>query len=374
MDFLVNRQPNPSPEIEYSEIYRPDKENLGTGIFTTRIKSKTLLAGKPVSSILLLVPHFQLSVNLNPATGKVPILLGHADGISPLSRKIFLLPQNLDHNAPHDFIVTFQNWNIISFIMDTTSLEEELTSKRQETVFNQKEPSPVISNMTKLEFFRQLAALLEQIIPTGWFSNAKNQGHPAYQRWAFCQKMISQNGIIRFPEQKTELPLFGQFLLDAEYLKTITEKEYFDHLLEPVKLKIANYLTHPTQFDDIMLEIAIAAWHLMAHHKAEILEVGGYPDVKVNIPGMTLPIYAECKNITTNNDNSIKHVITYANRQLKSVSEPHYGIVVLNIAKPISIQQVDTDIYPERINAVIELVTRSLTGKQHRSVGTAILI
>ncbi len=359
MTPIVNRQANPSLEIEYSEIYIPDKGNLGTGSFTTRIKSKVLLAGKAVSSMMLLIPHFQLTVTLNPATGKVPVLLGRADGSAPLSRKTFLLPENINHNISHDFIVKFQNWTTISFIMDTVLLEEELA--QQKPAFD------------RLQFFRQLSLFLEKIVPNEWFDNPKNQRHPAYQRWAFCQKVISQKGIIKFPEQKTELPLFGQFLLDAHYLKTITG-ESIEQLIEPLKAKIANYLTHPTQFDDIMLEISFAAWHLMANHKAELLETDNYPDVKVHIPGLMLPIYAECKNITTDNDNSIKHAITRANKQLKAVSEPHYGIVVLNVAKPITLQQVVSDTPPQRVDEIIHLVKKCLTGKQHRSVGAVVLI
>ena len=220
--------------------------------------------------------------------------------------------------------------------------------------------------MTRLEFFRQYATLLEKIMPNDWFNNPKNQGHPAFQKWAFCKKMISQNGFLKFPEQQPKLPLFGQFLLDAEYLKSITKEEYFDQLLEEVKVKIANYLTHPTQFDDIMLEISIAAWHLMENHKVEILEIDNYPNVKVSIPDMALPLYVECKNITTDKDKSIKRVITHANSQLKSVSELHYGIVVLNIAKLIKLQQRNSDTLPERVDEIIKLVkqSRNCSGQQ----------
>lgn len=350
---IVNRQANPSPEIEFSEIYIPDQVNIGTGSFTTRIKPKVLLTEKAVSSMIFFAPHFQLSVNLNPVTGKVPILLGRADGTSPLSRKVFLLPQNIDHNIPHNFIVKFQNWKIISFIMDTVSLE------------------PVID---QVDFFRQLSLFLEKLVPDEWFNNPKNHRYPAYQRWAFFQRMIAQNGILRFPEQKNDLALLGQFLLDAEYLKLITEEDYFDQLLEPVKVKIANYLMHPTQFDDIMLEIAITAWHQMRKHKAELFEVSNYPDVKVTIPGMALPVYVECKNIMTGNENSIKHIITHANGQLKKVSEAHYGIVILNIAKPIELKRVFSDAYPERVDQLMTFVKQSLTSSRHRSVGAAILI
>ncbi len=361
MNSIANRQPNPSPEIEYSEILIPDEGNLGTGSFTTRIKTKTLLAGESVSSLIVLVPHFQLSVNLNPATGKVPILLGRADGTSPLSRKVFLLPQNIDHSTPHDFIVKFQDWNIMSFTMDTDLLEEE-------------------TNMRK-SFFTQLATLLEQIMPNGWFNNPKNKANPAYQRWAFCQKMISQNGSFRLPEQESELPLLGQLLLDGMHLITITEGDLqqltvgnFDQYIKSVKDKIVNYLTHLTQFDDIMLELSFAAWHLIEKHKTEILEVANYPDIKVDIPGCALPIYAECKNVTTPNENSIKRIITHANEQLKNVSERHYGIVILNIGKLIKMQPVNSDAYPEKVDELIKLVTHSLSGKRHRSVGAAILI
>jgi hypothetical protein len=371
MNSITNRQPNPSLELEYSEIYIPDKDDLGTGSFTTRVKPRTLVTGKFISSGIVLTPHFQLSVNLNPANGKVPVLLGHADGTPPLSRRIFLLPQTIDQEAPHDFIVNFQNWNIISFIMDTMLLlEGEQIAEKHETAVPQKEPS----NMTRLEFFRLFATGIEKLIPNDWFNNPKNKTYPVYQRWAFYQKMISQNGFFKFPEQKTELPLFGQFLLDTEYLKTIFANEYFDQLLEPARVKIAKYLAHPTQFDDIMLEISFAAWHLMENHRVEILEIDKYPDVKVNVPTLMLPIYAECKNVTTDNDNSIKHKINDANGQLKSVSEAHYGIVVLNIAKSIERQRVYTDAYPERVDEIIKLVKQTLRGARNRSVGAAILI
>lgn len=183
------------------------------------------------------------------------------------------------------------------------------------------------------------------------------------------------------PQQERELPFLGQLLLDGMHLITITEGDLqkltagnFDQFIKPVKDKIVNYLTHPTQFDDIMLELSFAAWHLLAKHKTELLEVDNYPDIKVDIPGYALPVYAEAKNITTTNKKSIKRIITHANEQLKNVAEPHYGIAVLNIGKLIEMQAINTDAYPEMVDEIIKLVTQSLSGKRHRSVGAALLI
>ncbi len=197
----------------------------------------------------------------------------------------------------------------------------------------------------------------------------------------FLSKNHFPKRLFQIPQQERDLPLLGQLLLDGMHLITITDGDLqqltvgsFDQFIKPVKDKIVNYLNHPTQFDDIMLELSFAAWHLIAQHKTELLEVANYPDIKVDLPGYALPVYAEAKNVTTTNENSIKRIITHANKQLKNVSEPHYGIVVLNISKLIEMQSVNSDVYPEKVDEIIKLVTQSLSGGEHRSVGAAILI
>ncbi|MFH1702787.1 MAG: Shedu anti-phage system protein SduA domain-containing protein [Nitrospirota bacterium] len=124
MPEIKHRQTNPRPEIEYAEIYIPDDRYFGTGSFKTVVKSGALSGEKSISNIMINPPIFQISVNLNPATREIHILLGHADGSDPLSRKLYVFPKDVSVPETNEFEVTFENWEITGLYMDKVSLME----------------------------------------------------------------------------------------------------------------------------------------------------------------------------------------------------------------------------------------------------------
>ncbi len=63
-------------------------------------------------------PVFQISLNLNPSTGEIPVLLGAANGSDPTSRKTYIFPENVSISDSHEFVVTFKNWEITGLFMD----------------------------------------------------------------------------------------------------------------------------------------------------------------------------------------------------------------------------------------------------------------
>ncbi|MCJ7744059.1 MAG: hypothetical protein MUO99_05815 [Dehalococcoidales bacterium] len=93
MSEIRHRQEKPSPEIDYAEIYIPDDRHLGTGLFKTVTKPGALSTGQAVSSLMINVPTFQISLNLNPLTKEIPVLLGFADNRDPISRKVYFFPE-----------------------------------------------------------------------------------------------------------------------------------------------------------------------------------------------------------------------------------------------------------------------------------------
>lgn len=125
MTEIKYRQPNSSPEIQYGEIHIPDDENLGTGTFATLLKPNVLSSTKVISSIMINRPKFQISVNINPGSRKIPVLLGKADGTDPISSQTFLLPPNADSTKAYKFVVIFENWQIINLEMDGVALAEK---------------------------------------------------------------------------------------------------------------------------------------------------------------------------------------------------------------------------------------------------------
>lgn len=124
MPEIKRRQTNPSPEIEYTEIYIPDDRYLGTGSFKTVTKCGVLSSEKAISSIMINPPIFQISINLNPATREIPVLLGCADGSDPISRKVYIFPENINVSDQHEFEITFENWKITGLHMDKVLLTE----------------------------------------------------------------------------------------------------------------------------------------------------------------------------------------------------------------------------------------------------------
>lgn len=123
MPEIKHRQINPSPEVDYAEIYIPDDRHLGTGSFKTVTKRGALSSGKAISSITVNPPAFQISLNLNPSTKEIPVLLGFADGSDPISGKVYFFPENFNLSASHEFEVTFKDWGINELLMDGILLE-----------------------------------------------------------------------------------------------------------------------------------------------------------------------------------------------------------------------------------------------------------
>ena len=125
-----NRIDNPAPELSFQEIYLPDDQDFGTGTFRFQAKENTLIppakpGPKGIAAIALNAPRFQISVTVNPGTKEIPVGLGRADGSNPSAVAVFLLPSDLDTGLPHEFEVTFQNWQVISLTMDGTTLQRK---------------------------------------------------------------------------------------------------------------------------------------------------------------------------------------------------------------------------------------------------------
>ena len=126
MAEIRNRQNNPRPGIDYSEIYIPNDQDLGTGTYTTVLQPNALAKKDPIMSLALNAPVFQISVNINPATEEIPVLLGKADGSPPISRKVFNLPQNIELTDAYTFEARFENWQVTELTLNGVSLHMQI--------------------------------------------------------------------------------------------------------------------------------------------------------------------------------------------------------------------------------------------------------
>ena len=125
MGSIKIRRERTAPQIDYAEINIPDDKDLGTGSFTTVLNQGALSGRNSISSVMINVPVFQISVNINPGTEAIPVLLGRADNSNPISRKVFILPQKLRKPQKHSFVANFKGWQITSLTLDGSALTEE---------------------------------------------------------------------------------------------------------------------------------------------------------------------------------------------------------------------------------------------------------
>ncbi len=124
MGGIHNRQQQPAPGVDYAEIHLPNDKDLGTGSYIAGIRPKALSSGEPIICAIINAPVFQLSLNINPATREIPVLLGRVDNTPPMSRKVFLLPVSCDSSQGHVFEAVFSGWRVEQLRMDGLCLEE----------------------------------------------------------------------------------------------------------------------------------------------------------------------------------------------------------------------------------------------------------
>ena len=124
--MIKNRQNDPGPGVKYSEVYIQDDNNIGTGNYVTVLEPNALGSKDPIVSMVINIPIFQLSVNINPSTKEIPVLLGRSDGSLPISTTIFVLPQNITLSDSYKFETTFVNWKIKELLLNGIRLQRKV--------------------------------------------------------------------------------------------------------------------------------------------------------------------------------------------------------------------------------------------------------
>lgn len=123
MAELRNRETNPIPGVDYSEIHMPDENNLGTGTFTTVLAPKALKKINPIISTVQNQPVFLMIVSINIAISQVTTMIGKSHNTPPLDRKVFNIPDSIDDLSANAFMVRFDDWDIVGMNLNGDGLE-----------------------------------------------------------------------------------------------------------------------------------------------------------------------------------------------------------------------------------------------------------
>lgn len=220
--------------------------------------------------------------------------------------------------------------------------------------------------------------LLDELFSPEWFSNPRNAEHPAYLRRAQCAKILSQGNLIRIADDP--LTEIGHLILDSTVLINAIGGNLNTWSLGPLSLygneavqsRIRSEARSSNKFRDIMVELTLGAWHRNQSHVVTPMEIEG-PDFAIDVPGADLPVYAECKHIMSDSPNRLIGEVRNANRQLRTILEPHYGSAYFDISTVIRPQRIIIDHIPEEIIGMKALVESSLRGDKNRSVGAVVL-
>lgn len=218
---------------------------------------------------------------------------------------------------------------------------------------------------------------IERLFPKGWLAASASAEHPAALRWELCRQMIAQNGTIRLPHQEHQLPVLGRVVLDAFLLSQIGGNDWLGSLNEfgdeRVQSKLKSRIRNPEQFEDLMLELAVAGWYLSKGLSVQPSEEPGFPDLRISTVGADVPLHAECKRLSSITRNRLITEVRDANRQLRHPAEPHCGIALFDLSGALGLVKAPPWYVPPEVEEAQSIVAAALRGAKNRAVGAVFL-
>jgi hypothetical protein len=130
---------------------------------------------------------------------------------------------------------------------------------------------------------------------------------------------------------------------------------------EKVQRRLKAVMIDPDQFLDAMTELTYAAWHISKGHKVVATEDSGIADFSVEIPGLDLPIIADCKRLKRGTAlRRLRDATSTANRQIKANRVAGIGLVVIDISEKVPNPQTFSDDIPPEIELAASEIARTV--------------
>lgn len=219
-----------------------------------------------------------------------------------------------------------------------------------------------------------------------WFSDKRNEGHPAYVDWKLADQMVRWGG--RKPDslKPEELRFAAKISLNTAYMVRMSGGdlgqltpgmfESFGDL--EVQKKIRSRVKDPSSYEDLLVELYTASWHRRKDREVSLLEKTGYPDVRVSVNSLEYPIYIECKRLKVSSVNQIQGDIKDASNKIKRASRGEdsdaYGAVLLDFASFVGLKRQETNSIPPSVEDVMQKVRQAIKGDKNTHVNSAIVV
>ena len=231
------------------------------------------------------------------------------------------------------------------------------------------------------QFLETQIRVLEDLFGNEWFSSSHKQHHPAFQKWTLCNELLRRGGLLRLPEDEHRLRAITDLLLDNYSLVQATGGELIKFRLgslanygdENIRKRITSVIDEASQFLDVLVELNYAAWHISRGHRVQAFETEGYPDFEIHIEHLPLPLATDCKRVraSTTNRRSSK-LVNKANRQIKHLGKPSYGLVVIDVSEKIASPESRTNGLPLEVAQVCDILEQSL--RRHNTSVSGVLV
>lgn len=228
-------------------------------------------------------------------------------------------------------------------------------------------------------------AVLEWLFPPGWFSKA-NESHPAYAEWGICKQIVDWSGSLPDNVRPESLRLFTKVVLDTRFIVALSDGD-LEHLSpgrheafgdEKVRKKIESRIRKPESFEHLLVEIYTTAWHKTWGHRAVMSEAERQPNVRVNIDGVSFPIFIECKKVYVGSRSNIEAVVKRADSQLRAAIQGDdasaYGAILLDLTAVGGAKFQKDDTIPSSIGDILKVAEKALRGDLNTHVKTAIVV
>jgi len=143
---------------------------------------------------------------------------------------------------------------------------------------------------------------------------------------------------------------------------------------EQVRTELLGRMRSEGGFDSALFEVICVASQQRQGHDAQKIPGEGQPDLRITIPGLELPIVAECKFASGMGKSTVRTALSTANKQLREAGVRErdarvIGLVYLEISNRVGNVQSNGDGPPDAVSAAMADVKRLLANPaRNRSI------
>lgn len=232
-----------------------------------------------------------------------------------------------------------------------------------------------------VQVLRSFQASLEALCGADWLREKPRRLHPAVASYNLCESMILRAvGDTPTVSADDEMWLFSRVMLDSTILATISGgdvKRFQSGDLssfgsDRVLQKLKHHCRDAQAYDDLFVELSVAASSILAHATVEPLELDNAPDILVRFADDTGAV--ECKRLRSFSPNAVHRHIRKANRQLRWQGGQMCGALLIHLSaeRSISVGPLSDEI-PEYVLEAVACIELEFRGGRFHEISRAIL-